>query len=61
MSALSEFQKSKEYEGYTPAKKEAFNKLAANLAQKKSPRVINLKVLTENDIKTIKGKLKNIC
>lgn len=60
MSAIKEFKQSKEYQNFTEAKKEAFEKAAINLAQKKSPRVIDLKVLTENDIKSIKGKLKNI-
>ena len=60
MSAISEFRKSKEYKAYTDLKKKAFEKYALNLAQSKSPRVTDIKVLDENDIKTVKGKIKNI-
>lgn len=60
MSALTNFKSTKEFEKWTDYKKELFNRELINAAHLKDPRKTNLNALDENDIKKIKGKLKDI-
>jgi hypothetical protein len=60
MSALSEFKKTKEFAEYTDSKKEVFNRLVKEMAQKKNPRVVDFNILTNEDVAKIRGKIKEI-
>jgi hypothetical protein len=60
MSAISDFKATDEYKQYSVTKKQAFEKLVKELVLKKTPRALNVAVLTKLDVATLKGKVKNL-
>jgi hypothetical protein len=59
MYAVANYKKSDDYLKLSEVKKAYAERLIREAAHRKSPREVNLNVLTEEDILTIKGKISS--